>query len=1437
MTTSQNDIKDMNAQYIVTLANQHHWAATGVSDYPPRDPLIGQGRFYRAYRNFIHTIDQESDNFAHVFAIEGEWGRGKSRLGHELIAQINDCSQGWFVRSIDQADAGQLVERSLFDTEEKQNGYLGLYIRYSQVASDYQNADNWFGYGVYRALTPLATGQFDGSIQSIIAKQSMQRLEALGFKSKRLYEALELEKNYTEEQLYEDKILISRLANQAFAYLQPFGIKQVLVVLDELETVAEAATYGLEEDDAKRLDGQAIRLIGRAIKEEDQRKTLPWLRYVALCSPLLGQQLREIQSTARRFELVELEHNAFADISDYVARLKTDRRLQHDYPSGLVEAAYTMSGANFGWFNVIMSQVDAYLTDLQTTGKPIPATGELFNSLLEYSTRIRKYVLDHQAIGGIQTGDHDLLDHARTLLFGQLPMALAKCAPRLPELLHLNNEDENPVASLYRKVEWDALDCRRALEKYKFYRDPDNREEWLYPSIDQSIRLEALLRNLQTFSINEVMSSGHQQGYLIPLNLAEFRHLVNLIYSHPAAETVADALWFGMVDSTPRLPESDGTHIGPSIAMLRRLDIRYGDQQKNTLLFKDSDHNDTHKKAMVVWDKALASDPLLRNQTRLCGLFRLIDKHWLYEPLPLPNSDDLVILQTQKAERGGRGGGLVHCEGLKLHPGNMALFAWVNNVGELGRLHQRIIAARNDTGRVPVVAFTSQIPVVDAYSKDTISTIQSDMLLYQLTPTDADSLERIGLPTRFCSGLEINDRKFTKKFHTSLENIRHYIEQEIHNWRGRLNDAGLIAWPLKPSGRISDSDRELLIKAWKLLAIDEPGLNGLAGLTGEHSVDAAEVRNLMGRLTASGQYGYDKNEQAGLFTNLENPAFATAEIPPFLARILCPGKTAEWTLEKAKKDWYWGYLWSGSGLSAKTVYDDWMKLASELNLLQLKQIAGQNRDLPWQTVPLSALESAIDEATNWLTGDQPGCYKQIVTQFETVYGTGLISHLFSSTGSEGTQTTAAREALKAAGQLYDELERSEQTLDSKRSLQEIAVVMQKTIKARNDIVRLVNSVKPTHEKQWPQTNQKALKLDNSDVPLAIRIRDAKLFADQVLQCKTGITGQVNQLIETIRDDIEASPPFPRQLYTLSLESINNILQGSLDLNMDSETARHEAGGSTETLHHFLRDLNIQKAQERLEILSHEVGYDFYNGSRKPLSEIDGYIISSYRNFKKRFQEQLERLESMKQRTETLLETLTPLPVDYPDQTVNATLVGYKEDLLSIADMLEDLDSQAQREREAFRRDGFRGQFSAIRDIPERLIKPFQDQLAIYGGQLRTRENQLAGYRKALLEAANGQLIDSLNPLFRSCGQDEIKTLQLSDIDQQSLHDTHVMIDHRTITAKQKADDLLSGTHTTLDQWLFIAQDLLEGRQPSMTFEQKSELESRGILKSQVTFGG
>lgn len=628
---------ELNEQMVDSLAKQHRWAATGVSDYPPRDPLVGQSRFFKRFQTFLHTVDHDDDRFAHVFAVEAEWGRGKSRLGHELVAQINDCSRGWFVRD----EQGQLHDKQLFnrDTQDK---YLALYIRYSQVASDYQNSDNWFAFGLYQALLPLATQTFDGSIQSEIAKQAYERLMPFGFKSELLADALQLNANHSEEDLYTDQTLVVSLVQAAYKVLKSFGVQYMLVVLDELETVAEAATFGLEDERDKRLDGQAIRLIGKAIKEEDPRRKLPWLRYVALCSPLLGQQLREIQSVARRFELVELEHNAFADVSDYVASLLKDGKLGFNYPAGLVEAAYAMSGANFGWFNVVMANVDAVLSQYQQAGRSIKDVGDLFEAVLAGSGRVARHVLDKGAIEGIQTRDQALLTECRSLLYGQLPVRLAE-VNHATELLALKNEDLEPIAAHYRKLSIDRLQCRQALEQAKFRRDKD---EWYYPAVDQALNLDTLLDNLRTFSIKEQAASGDKGAVLLPLSKGEFKYLLSLLYDHPAIEFAADALWHKLVGETTELDASEATHIGPSVAMLLRLDLRYRSAQQNSLIFKDPAMGDAHEQAMSELSKQNSQKPLIKALARVTGFMRLLDNNWTYDESLLSNkagSDDAPL--------------------------------------------------------------------------------------------------------------------------------------------------------------------------------------------------------------------------------------------------------------------------------------------------------------------------------------------------------------------------------------------------------------------------------------------------------------------------------------------------------------------------------------------------------------------------------------------------------------------------------------------------------------------------------------------------------------------------------------------------------------------------------------------------------------------------
>lgn len=1423
-------------EYTAKAVKEHRWAATGVSDYPPRDPLVGQSTFFNRYKNFIQTIDHEDDRFAHVFAVEGEWGKGKSRLGYELIAQINDCSKGWFVRN----KQGQLASAKLFDDEQRRDQYLCLYIRYSQVASEYQNSDNWFAYGLYKALLPLASKNFDHSIQSEIAKQALRRLEPMGFDYEELAKVLELSQQHSDESLYYEETLATNLVQSAYQYLQHFGIKYVLVVLDELETVAEAATFGLERDEASQLDGQAIRLIGKAIKEEDPRRKLPWLRYVALCSPLLGQQLREIQSTARRFELVELEHNAFSDVSDYVAQLKENAKLRFDYPAGLVEAAYAMSGANFGWFNVIMANVDAILETFSNAGKATPSTGELFDSVLDASGRVARHVLDAEAIEGIKTNDRQLLQLARNLLFGQLPISLNNADERVYELLPLVNEYDEPVVSLYRVVQWSENECRLALSDAKFQRDKD---EWFYPDVDQGLNLKTLLQNLKTFAVAE--NNAGPDDLLIPLIRSDFKQLVSLLYGHSAAEFAADALWEKFIGQEHQLVESEGTHIGPSVAMLLRLDLRYRSQHHNSMIFRDPLMADYHEDAMKNAEAEWSKNPLSRAQTRLTGLFRLLDKQWQYDEPAYPTKNDLAIQITPRGQGRGISGGLQFCEGLKLHPKGLAWFAWVNNIQELQSLHALIARVREDgEGRIPVMAFTGSVAVNDWYvangsKKD--DQLHDDILIYHLNTSEIDVLERIGLPQKYCLQFNLKEEVFTNKFKSRLNNIRDFAYQRIHQWRRALSDRGLIAWPLRPSGTLNPDDRQLLLDAWKLFAIQQPKLGSLHALTPEHGIDVESLVSLFGRLLVGSkaqQQGYSRHEQAGLFINLEEPANAQAHFPAFLARIASPAKNSKWTYEKAQKNWYWGYLWAdaSTGLNAKKVFEDWMWWCQQLHLLKLEDNAAKvSTYIP---VPRAELNNALIEAQNWLEGGSPDDYPQIIDKLQQVYGYSKIADLFAPKGKspQGTQTTEALDCLNEVDTCFSALKIQEESLTGNLddSLEQLPLI----IKRRLAIISNLKKVYPHPLPRVKLDSIRNISLEDKQVSLYERIERARLFADFVSSSEKNINDRVEALLEYIENDSKAASPFPRRLFTLSLQTISNILKGALQGSRNTATQEKEAQAGSETLLHYLRSLQLNKASERLSLFSDEVGYDLQSHTVKKIDDINGYILKTYHQFLKEYQDVNNTVLDLETRIRKALENLgEQIPEDYSDHNHPVMLLELQNQLALIHDSFEGMDDEIDLIRQRFVEQTHRGQFSAITNVPEQLLGPIKRQLSGLGGKLRTCENTLNRYRQDKLNNTNSQLRPLLNPLMRAKGLAEIKAISEDDVKGLSLHDLNVGLDIYLQQWKNQAKVALSGTSITVDRWCMIAEDLLNHQSPKLSDDEQKLLVKEGILKVQLTFGG
>ncbi|EID0691363.1 hypothetical protein ACKOZO_002130 [Vibrio vulnificus] len=1412
------------------LAKQHRWAATGVSDYPPRDPLVGQSRFFKRFQTFLHTVDHDDDRFAHVFAVEAEWGRGKSRLGHELVAQINDCSKGWFVRD----EQGQLHDQQLFNSEA-QDKYLALYIRYSQVASDYQNSDNWFAFGLYQALLPLATQSFDGSIQSEIAKQAYERLMPFGFTSALLAEALQLDKQHSEEDLYTDQTLVVELVQAAYEVLKRFGVQYVLVVLDELETVAEAATFGLEDEQDKRLDGQAIRLIGKAIKEEDPRRKLPWLRYVALCSPLLGQQLREIQSVARRFELVELEHNAFADVSDYVASLLKDGKLGFDYPAGLVEAAYAMSGANFGWFNVVMANVDAVLSQYQQADRTIDDVGELFEAVLAGSGRVAKHVLDKGAIEGIQTRDRALLGQCRILLYGQLPVRLAEVS-QATELLALKNEDQEPIAAHYRKLSIDRLQCRQALEQAKFRRDND---EWYYPAVDQALSLDTLLDNLRTFSIKEQAASGDNGAVLLPLSKGEFKYLLSLLYDHPAIEFAADALWHKLVGETAELDASEATHIGPSVAMLLRLDLRYRSAQQNSLIFKDPSMGDGHEQAMAALSKQSSQKPIIKALTRVTGFVRLLDNNWGYDESLLNNKagqDDasLAILTEPRSRQGG----LFTLEGFKLHPEGKALFAWVSNLNELSNLHTFAAEHSRQSGRTPVLALTASAHLMEQYSRlDDSDELRDAILLHYVNPSEADQLERIGLSLDICHqhGVSLSPESFTAKFKNKLHALSTFANEAIHKWRHRLQKRGLIAWPLKVDGKLSQNDRDLLFKGWYQLAIAHPELNGVLDLQQQHGVPVDELSGLLDKLKVPGSYmakGYTADEHAGLFTELNNVQRSQAQIPLFLARIAHPNKQHKWQFERFKQQFYFAYV-AETNITARGVFNDWMWWCGELNLLTLTN--PNEKQATWESYPRSRLENAITEAQNWFSGNDQDSYKANVEVMSRVYGYGRINEVFAPLGKNqlGYATVEAKEQLEKAQVLFSALKQQEEQLEDITQVGE-AHILAGLVNKRAEVLALVAKVKPLNSSKPTLKDAHILDLEDKGTSLYQRVEQACLFAEFVERSADRISNRLTDLINDVDADCATLSHFPKSLYTNTLRTIGHILDGALKEDASSATGKKEQQAGSDTLLHYLRKLDLGKAQDKLSALATEVGLNLHTEQQLPMAEIQGSILSSYRNCKERFEKLINNLDEQSQRAQKLQQLLSSATAAYEYADDVAELPKLAMKLQLIEDAIADLPVDAESKRQSMQASLRNGQFAGLRDLPEELMKSARGQIAPIQGRLNNIENNLAAVKRDAIVQVNSWL-PLLKPLLVSQQQPLPAELTLADVDKLGVSELVMVCDKTLSDWQNQGEAILQGTGLTLAEWQPVYEALSQNQEPMLTPEQRQGLVDKGIVKMRLTF--
>jgi hypothetical protein len=1414
---------------------RYQWAATGVSGYPLTHPIVGQTRFFDTFRHFIHLVDEEHERFAHVFAVVAQWGVGKSRLAYELIAQINGSSRGWYVRD----ESAELHKADLFYDDADREQYLGLYIRYSQIAVEYHNVDNWFGYGLYKALLPLARAEFDGSIQGEVAREAYDRLLVLGFDEKKLAQALEVEKAHSDEQLYLDENLVTRLCQNAYDYLSKFGIKYLLIALDELETAGEASTYGLETEDIKRLDGRAIKLIGKAIKEEDPRRKLPWLRYVALCSPAIGDELRDIQSTARRFEMVELAANTFSDVSDFVRTLREQGRLQVDYPSGLVEAAYAMSAGNFGWFNVIMANVDEVLQKPYTRGERPITVGDIFAEALRGSSRMREYVLDHQAVQELKL-ERKYVPAARELLYGQLPVPLdAWPEEQRRALLAAHNEFDEPVAMLFQRVEWDEQAAAQSLRAAKFVRD---KGVWLLGGVDQPLDLRQLLANLGTYAIHAgggTQSRGGKHVLLLPLRIQDFVELVAMLYPHPAAEDAARALWRGQVGSD-EVEATQASHFGPSIAMVGRLDLRYRKQSHNALIFREPDKSTAHELAMAARKGRSDEDRAL---LVLTGAMRALDENWEYDPVGARLKDVPAIVTAPARGRGQ--GGLLRLEALMLHPDRRLILAWVRNHQELERLCDRAAEQWSDEGRTPVIAFTSSVGLMDQFnhpSSEKLRNARSFLLLHQLSAGEEFVLQQVGLPSAEYGGFKLSPQLFTTAFANRLQTLVRPLKEAIHRWRRDLDAMGRIAWPLRSAGPLKDADRDTLLRGWRHLMVEGPEPRPLVKLDERSGIKVEELLSVLGKtgITPKARAaGYAETERAGLFSTLDEAA--EPRFPIFLCGLLewllDDPERRQWSLAVARKEWFWGYLWEGAR-EAET-FQQWMALICQLGFARESSGARSKTDKTYQLVSLKEWQGRSQEAWNWLRQDYP----KAVARMEEVFGSGKVNEFFGplDSGRVGTKTRQAQANVQGADATLQALVIEESNRQRNQAPDERVRVLEDCTRKRFEVSERIGAVYDSrYQTLAPDENIRVLEFEDNTLPLWERIGRARHFADYVLKARERINRRLEVIQEEMRQSASSLPGFPVQLFVRSLHKVHDILEGSFTLAKPEGSTQRRQQTEPDTLGQYLQDLDVARANDKLARLAHEAGVVLNADRDLPLEEIDGQIVRGFLDLKKGYEQEQQRLDDLERRIQALDTALAGAPADFRYPPSAPPLEELREQPGHVRGELEESLAEdvegllAEHDRAAKL-----GNFQPLMLAARNLLHGPRTALGVLAGHVHTLELVAANYRRRLLEAEDLRHIEAaFNALLRGQGQPARRPLELPELEKAcSLRAAARLLEDRRTGWAGEGAAALAETGVTFAQWQEVVQRIGVGQDPDLTTEQADRLVARGLLRRTYTLGG
>ena len=779
------------------------WMPQGVSIFDPETmlPVIGQKDVFQKLLKYKKDILDNSHQLAGFFLLVGGWGLGKSRVGHEICRHAIDPDADWIVEGRGQ----RLLEPSL------KEGILPLFICYNQVTDDkalkdHLSIESWIPVCACKALRYLVhppsttAGHTSRRNQARIFDRLIEVLNAKGLEALKPALAAALDSQDP-----------AQAAREALKVLEKLGIKQLLVIIDELEDITDVQREGLPDDDRVGIEKELLTLVARVIKREDTRLDFPQINFVLLTAKSVSNFLGGIKALERRTEFVELQSNAFHDVEDYWKYVEANRPEIWDsmkkYPEGLKEAAFFAANRNFGWFNVVM-----HFCHQNHKGNALPVP-KLLQQFAEHDPRGSRSVFDVRATTPTMIPADADRTRILEIIYGQLPQRIGGDGISEIESHRLFQKTFAGTGQplLAPVVEVDAPPAQ--LPKWlrdEGFRWAESGSEFILPG-QARVDLDLVLSSLASYSIK--LGKPDQQHFLIFEDLAEFtEQLRGLTPYDQEASVFAPPLHRFFMQAAFRVRESnqERRYLAPSFSFLLRFNLLNKRGQVESGFLRDP------KKDSLLHQRF--NDVKLKPAQYIDALLLGLAQAW--EGDSQVETHDLDELETPAF-------GFFS----KQHPlsigarGRVTMLHVGSSEDDQKRLQEdlRKLAPRPERPAHPVILVVESAPdreqLLSAMALKTAPALAPFIIVRNFSSTQVEILVRLGLLGN-TSGLSLADprtNQFIGGISVSREHLSRALKDSPGCWLERLDENGLILNPIFFRKVTTASEWAVLARGYSLM--------------------------------------------------------------------------------------------------------------------------------------------------------------------------------------------------------------------------------------------------------------------------------------------------------------------------------------------------------------------------------------------------------------------------------------------------------------------------------------------------------------------------------------------------------------------------------------------------------------------------------------------